>query len=43
VTSTTNLALGQPVTASSCCESYVPSDVTDGSTSAYWESTDGAD
>jgi F5/8 type C domain len=40
--STTNLALGQPVTASSYYESYAPSNVTDGNTSTYWESTDGA-
>jgi hypothetical protein len=45
VTSTTNLALNQPVTASSYYENYVPSNVTDGDTSNlsnYWESTDGA-
>jgi len=42
VTSTTNLALNQPVTASSYYQSYVPSNVTDGNTSSYWESTDGA-
>jgi hypothetical protein len=42
VTSTTNLALGQPVTASSSYETYVASNVTDGNTSTYWESTDGA-
>ncbi len=40
--STTNLALGQPATASSIYQSYVPSNVTDGNTSTYWESTDGA-
>jgi hypothetical protein len=40
--STTNLALGEPVTASSYYQSYVPSNVTDGNTSTYWESTDGA-
>jgi hypothetical protein len=39
---TTNLALGKAVTASSYYESYVPSNVTDGNTSSYWESTDGA-
>jgi F5/8 type C domain-containing protein/carbohydrate binding protein with CBM6 domain len=39
---TTNLALGQPVTASSYYENYVPSNVTDGNTSTYWESTDNA-
>jgi hypothetical protein len=38
----TNLALNRPVTASSDYESYVPSNVTDGNTSTYWESADGA-
>ncbi len=42
VSSTTNLALNRPVTASSDYQSYVPSNVTDGNTSTYWESTDGA-
>ena len=42
VTATTNLALGQPATASSDYESYVPANVTDGNTSTYWESADGA-
>jgi hypothetical protein len=42
VSSTANLALHQPVTASSDYETYVPSNVTDGNTSSYWESTDGA-
>ena len=42
VTSTTNLALGQPATASSYDENFVASNVTDGNTSTYWESTDGA-
>ena len=42
VASTTNLALNQPVTASSDYQNYVPSNVTDGNTSSYWESTDGA-
>lgn len=42
VTSTTNLALGQPVTASSSYQTYVPANVVDGNTSTYWESTDGA-
>jgi hypothetical protein len=42
ITSATNLALNQPVTASSDYESYVPSNLTDGNTSTYWESTDGA-
>ena len=40
--STTNLALNQPATASSVFQNYVPSNVTDGNTSTYWESTDGA-
>jgi len=42
VTSTTNLALGQPATASSSYETYVAANVTDGNTSSYWESSDGA-
>ena len=42
VTSATNLALNAPVTASSDYQSYVPSNVTDGNTSTYWESADGA-
>src|SRR5580692_9075376 len=42
VTSTTNLALGQPATASSSYETYVADNVTDGNTSSYWESADGA-
>ena len=42
VTSTTNLALDQPVTASSSYQTYVASNVTDGNASTYWESTDGA-
>ncbi|HEY1623587.1 MAG TPA: carbohydrate-binding protein [Streptosporangiaceae bacterium] len=42
VASTTNLALNKPVTASSDYQNYVPSNVTDGNTSTYWESTDGA-
>ncbi len=42
VTATTNLAQGQPVTASSDYETYGPANVTDGNTSTYWESTDGA-
>ena len=42
ITSTTNLALNQPVTASSDYQSYVPANVTDGNTSSYWESSDGA-
>ena len=42
ITSTTNIALNKPVTASSDYQSYVPGNVTDGNTSTYWESTDGA-
>jgi hypothetical protein len=42
VTASTNLALGQPVTASSSYQTYVPANVTDGNASTYWESTDGA-
>ena len=43
VTSTTNLALNQPATASSSYQTtYAASNVTDGSTSTYWESTDNA-
>ncbi|MCW2934654.1 MAG: coagulation factor 5/8 type domain protein, partial [Actinomycetia bacterium] len=40
--STTNLALNKPVTASSSYQSFAPSNATDGNTSTYWESTDGA-
>ena len=42
ITSTTNIALNKPVTASSDWQSYVPGNVTDGNTSSYWESADGA-
>jgi hypothetical protein len=42
VTSTTNLALNQPATASSYDETYVASNVTDGNADTYWESSDGA-
>ena len=43
ITSTTNLALNQPVTASSSTSSsYTPQMAVDGNTSTYWESTDGA-
>jgi hypothetical protein len=42
VTSTTNLAQGQPATASSSYETFVASNATDGNTSSYWESADGA-
>ncbi|HEY6786367.1 MAG TPA: discoidin domain-containing protein, partial [Trebonia sp.] len=37
-----NLALNQPVTASSYDATYVASNATDGNTSSYWESNDGA-
>jgi Alpha-1,3-glucanase catalytic domain D1/Alpha-1,3-glucanase catalytic domain D2/F5/8 type C domain/Abnormal spindle-like microcephaly-assoc'd, ASPM-SPD-2-Hydin/HYDIN/CFA65/VesB-like, Ig-like domain/Cep192 domain 4 len=42
ISSTTNIALNRPATASSSYETYVASNVTDGNTSSYWESTDGA-
>ena len=42
LTATTDLAQGQPATASSDFETFVPSNVTDGDTSTYWESQDGA-
>src|ERR1700678_2987986 len=42
VTSTTNRALTQPITASSYDETYVASNANDGNTSTYWESLDGA-
>jgi hypothetical protein len=42
VASTTNLALNKPATASSDFQNYVPANVTDGNSSTYWESTDGA-
>ncbi|WP_194908460.1 discoidin domain-containing protein [Catenulispora rubra] len=42
ITSSTNLAQGQPATASSTQTSFVASNVTDGNTSSYWESQDGA-
>jgi hypothetical protein len=42
VTATTDLAQGQPATASSSYETYVASNVTDGNTSSYWESSDGS-
>jgi hypothetical protein len=42
VTSTTNLALNQPVTASSYFETFTPQNAVDGNTSTYWESSDGA-
>ncbi|HEX4787066.1 MAG TPA: choice-of-anchor D domain-containing protein, partial [Actinospica sp.] len=42
VTSTTNLALNQPITASSFTQSFVAADANDGNSSTYWESSDGA-
>jgi hypothetical protein len=40
--STTDLALNKPVTASSYTQVYVPANVTDGNTSTYWEANNGA-
>ena len=42
VTSTTNLALNQPITASSTASGFPASNANDGNTSSYWESLDGA-
>ncbi|HTJ67515.1 MAG TPA: discoidin domain-containing protein [Actinospica sp.] len=42
VTSTTNLALNAPITASSTASGFPASNANDGDTSSYWESTDGA-
>jgi hypothetical protein len=42
VTATTDLALGAPATASTDYQTFVPANVTDGNTSSYWESQDGA-
>jgi hypothetical protein len=42
VTSTTNLALNQPITASSTASGFPATNANDGNTSTYWESTDGA-
>jgi len=42
VSTSTNLALNQPITASSDYETYVPSNANDGNSSTYWESADGA-
>ena len=41
VSSSTDLALNQPVTASSYTQSYVPANAVDGNTSTYWESVNG--
>jgi hypothetical protein len=38
----TNLALNQPITASSYTQNYVPANANDGNTSSYWEGTNGA-
>ncbi|HXL90102.1 MAG TPA: discoidin domain-containing protein, partial [Streptosporangiaceae bacterium] len=40
--STTNLALNQPITASSSASGYPASNANDGNSSSYWESLDGA-
>ncbi|HXL92958.1 MAG TPA: choice-of-anchor D domain-containing protein, partial [Streptosporangiaceae bacterium] len=42
LTSTTNLALNQPITASSSASGYPATNANDGNTSSYWESLDGA-
>ena len=42
VTSATNLALNQPITASSYYETYVAANANDGNPDTYWESSDGA-
>src|ERR1700677_3788547 len=42
VTSTTNLALNQPITASSDESGYPATNANDGNSSSYWESLDGA-
>jgi hypothetical protein len=41
-TSNTNLALNQPVTASTSTQTYVPTNAVDGNTSSYWESNNNA-
>jgi hypothetical protein len=41
VSSTTNLALNRPVSASSYTQTYAPGNAVDGNTSSYWESVDG--
>ncbi len=40
--STTDLALNKPVTASSYTQTYAPANAVDGNTSTYWEATNGA-
>lgn len=42
ITSSTNLALNQPVTASGSTQSFTPPSAVDGNTGSYWESTDNA-
>jgi hypothetical protein len=42
VTSTTNLALNQPISASSNASGYPATNANDGNSSSYWESLDGA-
>ena len=42
VTSTTNLALNQPIASSSNASGFPATDANDGNTSTYWESLDGS-
>jgi hypothetical protein len=42
VTSSANLALNQPTTASGWTQNYTPANAVDGNTGTYWESTDNA-
>ena len=42
ISSTTDLALNAPVTASSYTQTYTPSNAVDGNTSTYWEANNGA-
>jgi hypothetical protein len=42
VTSTTNLALNQPITASSTASGFPATNANDGNSSTYWESLDGS-
>jgi hypothetical protein len=42
ISSSTNLALNRPATASGYTQNYVPANAVDGNTSSYWESTDNA-
>ena len=41
VSSSTDLALNRPVTASGYTQNYTPANAVDGNTSTYWESVDG--